>query len=545
MKDLGNMGRITFSTESVERGGKDLFSKPIKVKWEGFLASSFKEISAASIWLPLLINPLLFDKNIIPEKYKNLFTRVGDPKSQHVAFAEYFEEFIQSISFFNYFRSQIDHKTREPEKDLNKKHTIAFFHWLETGVGFCITYAMGRNKKNLLEITQEYITFLKGSGTQGAKLAKAMQKLSQEEEDALWGTWEAETPPMWLSLLYRIFLEDRFEKQKRRAEMPPAITRKNLTKGLTPFLKEKTPLIEVKEDRIEYFQPGTKSTLGFIPTNMKDIPNIHSSTIPIVKAGGEIFNSFMAHKLIRYESKLIYERSQDTRIRLKENYARVEIAGGYAELARQLGFQKNGKTLDALKKIMHFQAGFRFIIPTSDGGSWHGNLILLEEKKNRFGEIGELVITAGSMLAPDAVYTTSPADGDNLLIPFIELPEEMVGRKLTWGSQALYHLLLAKHLTDKSREFAKKGSITILDKEFQKLGEEANLPREIASRLSDVQDLFCCPEQGFLEKQGNEYALNKKHERVQKHLIKQGVIRETWAKRANIGQKKKKVKRPK
>ena len=254
----------------------------------------------------------------------------------------------------------------------------------------------------------------------------------------------------------------------------------------------------------------------------------------------------MAHKLLRYESKLIYERSQDTRIRLRENYARVEIAGGYEELARRLGYNPSaGKTLDALKKIMHFQAYFHFMIPTSDGGSWHGNLIILEEKKNKFGEIGKLVITAGSMLAPDAVYMTSPAEGDNLLIPFIDLPEEMIGRRLTWGSQAFYHLLLAKHLTDNSREFAQKGSVTILDKEFQRLAEEATLPRETMSRLSDVQELFCCPEQGFLEKQGNEYVLNKKHEKVQKHLMKQGEIRETWAKRANMGQKKKKAKRPK
>ena len=317
-------------------------------------------------------------------------------------------------------------------------------------------------------------------------------------------------------------------------------------KGITPFLKEKTPLIEVKQDKIEYFMQGTKTSLGFIPTNMRDIPNIHSNTIPIVKAGGEIFNSFMAHKLIRYESKLIYERSQDTRIRLKENYARVEIAGGYEELARQLGYNPSaGKTLDALKKIMHFQSVFRFTIPTTDGGSWHGNLIILEEKKNKFGEIGKLIITAGSMLAPDAVYTTNPTDGDNLLIPFIDLPEEMIGRRLTWGPQALYHLLLSKHITDKSRELAQKGSITILDKEFQNLAEEANLPRETLVRLQDVQKLFCSPDQGFLEKQGNEYALNKKNERVQEHLVKQGKIREKWAKRASRGQRKKKAKKHK
>ena len=237
MKDLEHTGSITFAEESIERNGREAFRKPIKVKWEGFLASSFQEISAASVWIPMLSNPLLLSQDFVPEKYKGLFTGEGDLKSQYTAFSEYFDAFIQGISFFKYFRSQIDHKTRDAEKTLNKKNTVATFKWFEDGMGFVINYGMERSKKGLLDITQEYITLLKTSGSQGTKLAKAMQKLSQEEEVALWGVWEDATPPMWLSLLYKSFFEEHFERQKKWEDIPPAMTRKNLTKGLAPFLK--------------------------------------------------------------------------------------------------------------------------------------------------------------------------------------------------------------------------------------------------------------------------------------------------------------------
>jgi len=534
---MKNLGRITFSTEGVEKDGNELFSKPIKVKWEGFLASSFQEISAASIWLPLLINPLLFGKNIVPEKYKNLFAGEGDPKSQHAAFAEYFEAFIQSISFFKYFRSQIDHKTRDPEKELNKKYTAAAFHWLEEGVGFCITYAMGRSKKGLLEITQEYIIFLKGSGTQGAKLAKAMQKLSQEEEDALWGTWENETPPMWLSLLYRSFLEDSFNAQNKRKEMHPTLTRETIDKGLKRMFQTAKPVILEKEDKVEFYYKENQKSLGFIPVNMPDIQNVHPDTIPVIRAGGEIFNSFMSHKLLRYESKIFYEQWKNPKLR---EYSSLKIRGGYEELARRLGYNSSkGKTLEQLRKLMLFQAGFWFTIPTADGGSKRGNLIVMEEEVNKYGKIGALHIIAGTMLAPSAVYKARAEEDGRLLVPAIDLPEEMIGYRGSWGAQAFLQLLVLEHLTLQSREFAKKGSVLITTEDWERLAIEAKIPGTFKGGVLEIQRFFCCPEEGFLERQGEEYILNKKHAKAQKHLLEQGKIREKRAKDAKNSNKRK------
>ena len=53
-----------------------------------------------------------------------------------------------------------------------------------------------------------------------------------------------------------------------------------------------------------------------------------------------------------------------------------------------------------------------------------------------------------------------------------------------------------------------------------------------------IQGLFCCPDQGFLEKQGDEYSFNKRNEKAKQHLIEQGKMREKRSKQArNTGKK--------
>lgn len=536
MKNLEHIGSITFAEERIERNSREIFRKPIKVKWEGFLASSFQEISATSVWLPMLSNPLLLSQDFIPEKYKGIFTVEGELKSQYTAFAQYFESFIQGISFFKYFRSQIEQKTRDASKTLSKKYTSAVFHWLEEELGFCIAYGMGRSKKGLLEITQEYIAFLKGSGSQGTKFAKFMQKLSQEEEEALWGIWEDATPPMWLSLLYKSFIEDHFDKKKKRAEMPPALTRETVDKGLKRLLQENNPIISINDRDLEYFSKGDRRSIGCIPIKSKNLPNVQPDIIPIIRAGGELVGSFMAHKLLHYENKLFYDRWNNN----EKDFRKISIDGGYAELARKLGYTKGGKNIEKLKKILYFQAAFWFTLPSPDGGSKTGNLISLTEHKNKFGEIGKLDIIAGSMLTPEAVYTASKEDGGNLLIPFVELPEKMLGNPATWGGQAFLQMLILEYITMNSREFAGKESVRITKEQWETLILEAKLPTTFVQRVKDIQKLFCCPEQGFLDMQGEEYAFNKKNKRAAKHLVAQGQRREKRSKQAKRAHIKKK-----
>lgn len=353
MNTIEHTGSITFAEEGVERNEKEIFRKPIKVQWKGFLSSSFQQVSAAIVWIPMLSNPLLSDQDIIPEKYRTLFTGQGreELKGQYVAFAEYFDNFIQSISFFKYFTSQINHKTREPKKILKKKYTVATFQWLEDEMGFYINYSVGRSKRGLLDITQEYIAYLKTAGKQGITIAKAMQKLSQKEEDALWGGWVENTPPIWLSLLYKSFIDGYFEAQSKRKEMPPALTRETIDKGLKRMFQTAKPVILEKEDKVEFYYKESQKSLGFIPVNMSDIQNVHPDTIPVIRAGGEIFNSFMSHKLLRYESKIFYEQWKNPKLR---EYSTLKIKGGYEELARRLGYKKNRESSRAVEETDAF-----------------------------------------------------------------------------------------------------------------------------------------------------------------------------------------------
>jgi len=71
------------------------------------------------------------------------------------------------------------------------------------------------------------------------------------------------------------------------------------------------------------------------------------------------------------------------------------------------------------------------------------------------------------------------------------------------------------------------------------LAIEAKIPGTFKGGVLEIQRFFCCPEEGFLERQGEEYILNKKHAKAQKHLLEQGKIREKRAKDAKNSNKRK------
>lgn len=181
---------------------------------------------------------------------------------------------------------------------------------------------------------------------------------------------------------------------------------------------------------------------------------------------------------------------------------------------------------------MLFQAGFWFTIPTADGGSKRGNLLAMEEEVNKYGKIGALHVVAGSMLAPGSVYKASSEEAGKLLVPSIDLPEEMIGYRGSWGAQAFLQLLVLEHLTLQSREFAKKGAVSITGEDWERLAIEARIPENFKGGIVEIQKFFCCPDEGFLDRQGDQYILNKKHGKAQKHLLEQGKTREKRAKDA-------------
>ena len=476
--------------------------------------------------------------DIIPEKYRTLFTKneKKDLKLQHILFAEYFDLFIQSIPFFKYFTSQINHKTRKPETPLNRTYTCAISKYRKEKSTFSITYTMDRNKKGLLEITQDYSEHLKNLGDTGKKLAKRVQQLSQKEEEILWGVWEKGKLPVWLSLLYKSFLGDCYEKQKKRAEMTTSLTRETFNRGLKRLLQTPRPLITVGERRIDYHKEGDNRSLGFIPIDSPDFSNIHPDTIPLIKAGGEIFGSFMSHKLLHFENRLFYDRYR----KKIHDFRKLVVNGGYEAILKKLGYSVNGRNINSIKKLFYFQSSFLFTLHNSDGGSKTGNLISLTENRNKFGKVGSLDIIAGSMLTPEAVYTASPEDNGNLLIPFVDLPEKMVGNPATWGSQAFLQMLLLEYITVHSREFAQKGAVLISKTEWEKLATEAKMTMAAIKNLPEIKEFFCDKDEGFLERQGDDYTINKRYPEANKHLLEQGRLREKKSKSAKKRKPKKK-----
>ena len=362
------------------------------------------------------------------------------------------------------------------------------------------------------------------------------KKVNKDSEEELWKSVESNKKfPPWLYMICQSFVHDRFLKQTTKKNLVPAIPRENIDKGIKRLLQTKKPIISVNDRRIDYFKEGDNQSLGFIPTDTERYLNVHPDIIPVIKAGGEMMGSFMSHKLLHFENKLFYDRWK----RGTHDFRKVSINGGYAKLARSLGYTPTGRNIEMLKKLLCFQAGFWFTLPVEGGGSKTGNLITFTEHKNKFGKIGSVDIIAGSMMTPEAVYSASKIDGGSLLVPFIDLPEKMVGNPATWGSQAFLQMLVLEYITMNSREFAKKGSVTIGQKTWENLALEAQITKSFLKRLPDIMGLFCSTSEGFLDRQGDEYFINKNHPEAAEHLLNQGRYREKRSQGAKNHKRKK------
>ena len=450
-----------------------------------------------------------------------------------LSFQEYLTEFVQSVDLFNITSDAILEPERKNKILTNKDGLKIWWEWHPEGCLFQLHYAFNREKSGRLTVTDQSIKFLNRSGKQGKKFAKILKEYNQKEELEFWASPQKEgDSPLWLPVLLNSFLKDRYSRQDKIKDHHRAIPRENFDKGLKRLLQAPRPLITLGERKIDYHKIGDGKSLGFIPTDMQNFPNAHPSRIPIIRAGGELFNSFMSHKLLNWENKVFYERWKDEKIRLKDNYSRISVKGGYKELVQILGNYPDGESIDKLRKLLHFQAHFLFNIPEEDGGCRIGNLIALEEKINKFGGVGEIKITAGSMLTPEAVFSCGTRDFGRLLVPYVELPEKMVGYRPTWGAQAFLQMLVLEYITLHSREFYKNGSIVLSADQWESLAMDAGLPANFIGRLNEIMDLFCCPDQGFLDRQGQEYNFNKKNERAKIHILEQGKLREKRAKQA-------------
>jgi len=528
-----HLGSITISP-------KDEPSK--RVFGLGFLADTFLDLCGLRVKCIIHRTPIIntnTSSDLWTNPVYNIFKNQPnwDEDNGFSAFETYLDEFLQISPFLKAIYEHFSDTTTREKGVCNRSYDskLGFVERLEKAEkGFVIHYGFNRDKNGLYPFTNQFIKFLKNSGVHGKKMAK---KLNKDTEEELWKSVKRENEIIpWLNILCQCFIHDSFLKQKPKKILVPAIPRENIDKGIKRLLQAKTPIITVNERRIDYFKEGDNNkSLGFIPIHSKDLPNVHPDIVPVIKAGGEVFGSFMSHKLLHFENKLFYDRWNSG----VHDFRKVSIQGGYAELARNLGYTPTGRNIEMLKKLLCFQAGFWFTLPIEGGGSKTGNLITFTEHKNKFGKIGSIDIIAGSMMTPEAVYSASKTDGGNLLIPFINLPEKMIGNPATWGSQAFLQMLVLEYLTVQSREFAKKGSVTIDQKTWEVLAKEAQIPKYFIKRLPDIMGLFCCDSEGFLEKQDNEYVINKKYPEAAEHLLNQGRYREKRSKGAKNHKRKK------
>ena len=513
-----------------------------KIQIDGNFSESIIDVIGITVKMTLYSNPLTSKEIRFDNPVYDILKNEPDWEAENgfLAFKDYMYKFLGSITLFQtiYEASALKSKSqvqvdngviyvdrRENNEYLEDKKAIGGYH---------VHYGFNRNANGFFPFTNQFKNFLKKQGKYGKETAK---KITKEREEDLWktATKSGETL-IWLGILCKCFVYDVFRLKKQKRNQVTALPRESFDKGLKRLLQTPKPIITVGSSKIDYHKKGDNRSLGFIPTNIPDFPNVHPDTIPIIKAGGEIFGSFMSHKLLHFENKLFYDRYR----KKVYDFRKLVIDGGYEAILRQLGYSINGRNIDLVKKLLYFQSGFRFTLPKSDGGSKTGNLISLTEHKNKFGKIGSLDIVAGSMLTPESVYTASPDDSGNLLIPFVDIPEKMIGNPATWGAQAFLQMLILEYLTLHSREFFQNGSVLISKGDWERLASEAKMSKACIKRLPEIQEFFCSDENGFLDRQGEEYTVNKKYPEANKHLLEQGKIREKNSKSAKKNKSNKK-----
>ena len=522
--------------------GRIEINRERKIKLEGILSETCMDVMSLRYRL-MMYNNHISDKK---EELSNiLFKEVLEQHKikEEGEFYGHFQEFVtvftNRVELFKYTSNYLL-KPGEKSKDLLKKDNIRVsVKWNEPEGLFYLNYGFNRDAKSKLPITTQFATFLKKQGTKGKEYAKTVANTSIEEEKQLWSQSSKILGELaWVKMILNCFVTDVFLKQKIKKPHIFALPRETINSGIKRLLQAKEPFITVTERSVDYYKEGDSRRLGCIPMDTKDLPNVQPDLVPIIKAGGKMIGSFMSHKLLHFENKLFYDRWNKG----VHDFRKVSVEGGYEAILKHLNYATNGRNIENIKKILCFQASFWFTLPTQDGGSKTGNLITFTEHKNKFGKIGRLDIIAGSMMTPEAVYSASKIDGANLLVPFVKLPEKMVGNPATWGSQAFLQMLVLEYLTMQSRELAQKGSIQITAEKWEQLATEANLDNSSLKRIGDIKTLFCCPDQGFLEIQGNECTFNKKNENAKTHLIEQGKMREKKSQQSKRSRVKKRLK---
>jgi len=203
------------------------------------------------------------------------------------------------------------------------------------------------------------------------------------------------------------------------------------------------------------------------------------------------------------------------------DFRRVAWPGGWEAVARDIMPGHN----DAAKMRAVFAAGAAVQWVAGDGGWAGGGLWTYRERRGGNGRgRGEVALVLGDALLPGFVHTIKgkslTARENKQLIPILEHEPPMGAVRpneggAVWQLSRLFVFRSVVHAPDLVRE----GGILLTLEDWQRLAEEAGLPRKVVKRVLD--SWVAGEEEGapaLLKRDGDRWTLADAHERVRVYI---------------------------
>lgn len=329
---------------------KKIFSKLTDndpdIVWLSFVKEAISNITTS-------IDPLPFHffsaRKILLEKYK-----IDDPRAVDILARELLEH-CRNIIQFNGFQHPAFNKNPIDCEDLNDH--------------------LKHEKKQMIQIDSEFVTYLKGIGYKEKELSEEVEKNCKElftfYEDnnfshvyrpKVWGLWvpDNDTVNAVLKLLCQALWEDKCCKRWYRETTGSPSLAKPIIERIIPILspKKSKKFVEKDGNIILCDQGGEPLIMA---------PAVDVNMIAPFKNGVKELGTLTGHKMLRWQVNTGFEKWAEGH----KDFRLIEIVGGYSGIAESIGC-RHPREIAKIKDILHAQAHgfFKF----ADGSQ--GNMII-------------------------------------------------------------------------------------------------------------------------------------------------------------------------
>lgn len=243
------------------------------------------------------------------------------------------------------------------------------------------------------------------------------------------------------------------------------------------------------------------------------LPSLAPELLKFVMRGITKFHSLIAHKIFRWELQTCFDQWASG----QRNYANIYVDGGFAEIARRLGYDDHSPAVSDVKDILIAQSQCYVSAPRYRCSS----MILLEGAyKKGDGEVTSLRITLAGFFRPGFCLSLERGD-DRRLVPILPLPG-LFGSPNLHSGQARLHLVLLEFLSDNSDELVERGCVLIRPRDISLMADEACIEEHHVERTLHAWCEDCPESPAFLQRNGEDYTLSHHNKKALDFLLAQG-----------------------